>query len=985
MKKRITEAKKILSVIARGGNQLGTDLAKVLLKNGSKVIIVDDYNKDTKDIIASLKKHGEVEFVDIKKATSLYGDLERIDYSYYILYDLLLSSQNFGSKQFLNESNVINSLIEQTARHDGTFSLITTIELNKKLALFRDKEQVSAYSNIEFQRYAETLTAEYYDKSNSDVRIVRLGTVLGEGYNLSLDPLLFNLISDSVKKDHLTIYGEGLDTHHIISSKDAIFAILKLSFSEKTKGEVISVALNSEFSTLALAYKIIELNPTATNIQFQKSDDDINLLRTVYIPAPNASEYGWTPKESIEKILAQEIENFFTQNKKTWQASPLKSKEISGQSKSNLKTIKTPLGRFFDKIKSAFVNEEGSFNIKGIAKFLGLTIFTGLFFYFILAPILLIGISTGLLYYELRNISTEVSDTNITAIAVKLNNIEKYCKNIDQGAKSLDWAIPKANKASVQNLTGGIKMVSQGANKLYSATYPLIQYAAEFEPAQNFDNSGEVLTTKEYRQYLSQIEQNKTTIQSSINDLKLAKAMIEEVDIAKMQPQLDKLNTALSQAISFGEIAPLLPEVLGTNERKTYLFVLQNEGELRSTGGWISSYALIGLEGGQIRQLFVDDAYNVDGQLINLGKNYNAPAEMATALDIEKWTFSLSNWYPEISSSATNLEFFLKEADKAYKIDGVIFVNTNIIRDLISYWGSIDIIYSQGQTPTQSQDTITTENLNDKIFQMHKSYTPGSSLKSDFMLKLADASINKLLEEPLTNLPEISSILQESLDKKDVMIYLKQVQPSSYISSKGWDGNITSSKTTAPIAIDWNWGGNKANLFIEKNAGLTVRIDPNQTVTYNYELSITNNSQSNVYPEGQYKNYLRVYIPKDAKLTTVSGFNQNDYTTYFEGKYKVIGGMINVPIKSASNINIQYELNGQNAFIQTGKTLSLAVDILKQSGDIDQNYNLSVFYPSSWSLQSYESDLQLNEFNSSVASQFTLDRDKRNNLIFDLK
>ena len=71
---------------------------------------------------------------------------------------------------------------------------------------------------------------------------------------------------------------------------------------------------------------------------------------------------------------------------------------------------------------------------------------------------------------------------------------------------------------------------------------------------------------------------------------------------------------------TYKEATAFLPEVLGVNERQRYLVLLQNESEIRSTGGWLTSYGIIGVEGGQIRELFVDDIYNADGTLRVQGK-----------------------------------------------------------------------------------------------------------------------------------------------------------------------------------------------------------------------------------------------------------------------------------------------------------------------------------------------------------------------------
>jgi hypothetical protein len=61
------------------------------------------------------------------------------------------------------------------------------------------------------------------------------------------------------------------------------------------------------------------------------------------------------------------------------------------------------------------------------------------------------------------------------------------------------------------------------------------------------------------------------------------------------------------------------------NQRRRYLILFQDNGEIRSTGGWISDYAIVAIENGQIRELFVDDVYNAQALLKLKGKTYKTP------------------------------------------------------------------------------------------------------------------------------------------------------------------------------------------------------------------------------------------------------------------------------------------------------------------------------------------------------------------------
>jgi hypothetical protein len=121
------------------------------------------------------------------------------------------------------------------------------------------------------------------------------------------------------------------------------------------------------------------------------------------------------------------------------------------------------------------------------------------------------------------------------------------------------------------------------------------------------------------------------------------------------QRYISSLNTT-TQTLEYSHF---LPDVLGVSERQRYLILLQNESELRSTGGWLTSYGIVGVEGGQIRELFVDDIYNADGALKIQGKTYTAPKSMQQALGITTWPFSLINWYPDLTETEVSADHLL--------------------------------------------------------------------------------------------------------------------------------------------------------------------------------------------------------------------------------------------------------------------------------------------------------------------------------------
>ncbi|MFA5025872.1 MAG: DUF4012 domain-containing protein, partial [Candidatus Shapirobacteria bacterium] len=76
----------------------------------------------------------------------------------------------------------------------------------------------------------------------------------------------------------------------------------------------------------------------------------------------------------------------------------------------------------------------------------------------------------------------------------------------------------------------------------------------------------------------------------------------------------DQIAVERNTAEDIRKILPILPELLGLDgKRREYMVLLQNENELRPSGGFIGSYAIMGFEGGKFLGFEVKDVYEADG------------------------------------------------------------------------------------------------------------------------------------------------------------------------------------------------------------------------------------------------------------------------------------------------------------------------------------------------------------------------------------
>ncbi len=974
-----------ISIIVHGGNRVGYLTAKTLMEQGCYVVIIDRFNSETKKYLSELKKSELFDFFDFKGFDTLFKNVKRFDYLFYFL-NSQLSKTEFDSKEFLNETKILEETLVNTKKNHGKFSLITSLPLNRELANRVNNEKLSTpspYSNMELQKYCETLAAEFKDKSNLNLRILRLGTVIGSGVEKVDNEILHNLLSDTVKKSQITIKGEGLDMHSIIHEADATYGILKLSFSENTKGEVISLANKNDYTTLSLAYKLLELNTEAQTIRFVENPESQFIVQDLYVPAPHATKYGWAQQVTLEEALVEQIQEYYDSMNKTWDV------EEKGQKKEKQKdntTIgKTKLGEFFSGLfspvkKAVEKKEKKTFDSKKfitvLLSSLGILALT----YFVIYPILGTLIGVFLINSSTKDLTTSVLDMDQVQ---SRRNIERLDRNITRVAQSVDsmyWIFRVTGKNELYDnstqLILGAQYTVQGAAELIEAVYPLTEYIRDFEPALDFQTSTPS-TTREYRSYLEEIERNSYKLEEASYKISLASQIINNLNTTvfpnSLQDKILEIKDIISQlqegTESFTEINSFLPDLLGVSGRKRYLILLQNETEIRSTGGWLTSYGVIGIEGGQIRELFVDDIYNADGTLRVQNKRHIPPRSMANALEITQWPFALVNWYPDLLDTLNEAEPFIRDLGKGNSLDGLITIDVTFMQRLLERWGGIEV---PGET-----ELITSDNLHSKIFEMHEEFTPGSTRKATFLANLANEIVKKILSMDIGELIEIGDIFESTLDEKHLQATFKNRDAFNFFSSRNWANSMSTEYNSAPITIDWNWGGNKANLYLDKNHNLNINIRDLDTIDFTYSLTVENSSSSETYPEGGYVNYQRIYIPAEAVILKIDGLKENKYSVFKESGFKVIGGWFNVPIRSTETLEISYRiergqegihfpivLEEQNAFFN--------VNLFKQPGERRHAYKLDISYPSTWNL---ESSKGLNSISSQLSGRFELNQD----------
>ncbi len=159
----------------------------------------------------------------------------------------------------------------------------------------------------EGKRIAETLTFDYERMHGIDIRVMRIFNTYGPRMLSNDGRVVSNFIVQALKKQDLTIYGDGMQTRSFCYVDDLIDGMMKL-MNSNFLGPV-NIGNPEEFTIKQLAKIIInKINPEL-KVVYKKLPADDPMQRKPDIGVAQR-ELGWEPKIKIDEGLNKTI-NYF--------------------------------------------------------------------------------------------------------------------------------------------------------------------------------------------------------------------------------------------------------------------------------------------------------------------------------------------------------------------------------------------------------------------------------------------------------------------------------------------------------------------------------------------------------------------------------------------------------------------------------------------------------------------------------------------------
>lgn len=302
-------------LITGGAGFIGSHLCEYLLNKGYGVICLDNFITGNPDNIASLIGRDNFRLIryDVTQYIYVQGKIDYIlhfaspaspvDYMKFPIHTLKVGS--------LGTHNALGLAKEKKT----IFLLASTSEVYGDPLEHPQREEYWGNVNPigprgvydEAKRFAEAMTMAYHRSHGISTRIARIFNTYGPRMRLDDGRALPNFISQALKKEDLTVFGDGTQTRSFCYIHDMVGGLYRLMISDIH--EPINLGNPYEISILDFANKILELTRSKSRIAFKELPmDDPKVRRPEITKAKNL--LGWEPKVSLDEGLKKTIPYF---------------------------------------------------------------------------------------------------------------------------------------------------------------------------------------------------------------------------------------------------------------------------------------------------------------------------------------------------------------------------------------------------------------------------------------------------------------------------------------------------------------------------------------------------------------------------------------------------------------------------------------------------------------------------------------------------
>ena len=864
---------------------LGSHVSHALLTKSIEVVGLDNFSTGRKENLQDVIKDGKFHLVN-SNGENLQLNLERLDYIF------IVAGVNWD----------ISGLLKLALKYSSKIVFISHINLYEAEV---DKQ-------FNWYKKAESEISKFASDNKLNSRIIRLGPVYGPRMSFNIDDPLFKLITSSVD-GKLQNEADSLEfSSRALYISDATNLILKSMLAGGTAMKI--------FDGVGEPVKISEVKQVLLDpIWYENRGFKPSQLPPW--PTPNLEKtkkyLNWEARSNLVTSLRETLSYFKDheasskmpeKNKETTievvdvDLPKMSERELWEQEKLRRLAVNDKVEREKRKEdKSSDLNKGQSNYGQKFLVFIGLLIIIYGFFY----PLFSFG--WGVISYR-QNLQKAASNLSEGEFQKSLNNISDARSNLNEVSNLVDF-FQFLDK--VDFLSGKYQAISQltlaGTNLVDASQKAIEGSQALSKSLQNISGENSQITD----QYFIEAKVNFNLANSNFSKV-LVILHGTNLQVLFIDSQLELLKNRVEVYSKLtkkaGMLSQLLPRVIGQNEERSYLIMLQDENQLKSYGGVIVSAVKLNFKQGRVGKIEA-----VDQAKINSIKLVDEPD------------------FPTVAK-----QLISELGDKS--LNGIVIIDLHAMAQLMEGIGGVKLTENIDLNAGNLVSSAANQKVNAKTYQ---------NLLTEFL--------GKIFFVPKINWIELTLTLDEIINEKNMSVYLTDPKLFTFLVDQGLSGKM-SRQTEIQSAdflglIESNIGQNSVNYYIQKSSELETNIKDKLAV-HNLMVSYQNGSK-----DLNYRSLIRVYLPEGAKLNKAKlGESEiKEITTISDYGRVVYSFTININPATTRMLSLDYSVPLDTNFAKSPYLL----DIFKQSGIPSTQFHWNLSSPIIYSTQAQLSkDLQ---------------------------
>ncbi len=306
------------TLVTGGAGFLGSHLCDRLLRDGHEVIALDNLFTGSKGNLLHLRDHPRFEFIrhDIVNPILLEVDwifnlacpASPVHYQYNPVKTVKTSVM--GTLNMLGMAKRIHARVLQAS----------TSEIYGDPKVHPQTEAYWGHVNPigprscydEGKRVAETLMMDYHRQNDVDIRIVRIFNTYGPRMAVGDGRVASNFIVQALRREPLTVYGDGSQTRCYCYVDDLIEGIVSLmAYEGDDAHEPVNVGATTENTIMELIAALREVLGYPLEVVYRPLPGDDPVRRRPDISRAS-QRLGWQPRVSLVDGLRQTVDYFRT-------------------------------------------------------------------------------------------------------------------------------------------------------------------------------------------------------------------------------------------------------------------------------------------------------------------------------------------------------------------------------------------------------------------------------------------------------------------------------------------------------------------------------------------------------------------------------------------------------------------------------------------------------------------------------------------------